>query len=99
MLLPPPLKPEKLHDIMSMEITTVVEEELLPNINVLVGVDADPVVAGHDQDLHLAVGLAAMVGKPDLSTHPEADDIGQWFKFCSFQKIRSEEIRVSNGCK
>ena len=84
---------------MSMEITTVVEEELLPNINVLVGVDADPVVAGHDQDLHLAVGLAAMVGKPDLSTHPEADDIGQWFKFGSFQKIRSEEVRVSNGCK
>jgi len=55
---------------MSMEITTIVEEELLPNINVLVGVDADPVVAGHHQDLHLAVGFAAVVSKPYLATHP-----------------------------
>ena len=66
---------------MSMEITTIVEEELLPNVNVLVGVDADPVVAAHHQDLHLAVGLAAVVGKPDLASHPEVGGIGQWFKF------------------
>ena len=83
MLLPPPSNQKKLHDIMSMEITTVVEEELLPNINVLVGVDADPVVASHNEDLHLAVGLAAVVGKPDLASHPEVDGIGQWLKFFS----------------
>ena len=70
-----------LHNIMSMEITTVVEEEFLPDINVLVGVDANPVIASHDQDLHLAVWLAAVVGKPDLATHPEVDGTGQWFKF------------------
>ena len=63
---------------MSMEITTIVEEELLPDIDVLVGVDADPVVAGHHQDLHLAVGLAAVVRKSYLSTHPEVD--GQQFE-------------------
>ena len=56
---------------MSNEITTIVEKELLPNVNVLVGVDADPVVAGHHQDLHLAVGFAAVVREPDLSSHPE----------------------------
>ena len=60
---------------MSMEITTIVEEELLPNVNVLVGVDADPVVAGHHQDLHLAVGLAAVVRKSDLTPHPGVDSI------------------------
>ena len=60
---------------MPMEITTIVEEEFLPDVNVLVGVDADPVVAGHHQDLHLAVGLAAVVCKPDLSTHPDVDSI------------------------
>ena len=56
---------------MSNEITTIVEKELLPNVNVLVGVDADPVVAGHYQDLHLAVGFAAVVREPDFSSHPE----------------------------
>ena len=60
-----------LENIMSNEITTIVEKELLPNVNVLVGVDADPVVAGHHQDLHLAVGFAAVVREPDLSPHPE----------------------------
>ena len=56
---------------MSNEITTIVEKELLPNVNVLVGVDADPVVTGHHQDLNLAVGFAAVVREPDLSPHPE----------------------------
>ena len=56
---------------MSNEITTIVEKELLPNVDVLVGVDADPVVAGHHQDLHLAVGFATVVREPDLSPHPE----------------------------
>ena len=67
-----------LHNIMPMEITTIVEEEFLPDVDVLVGVDADPVVAGHHQDLHLAVGLAAVVRKSDLPTHPEVDGIDQW---------------------
>ena len=66
---------KELDNIMAMEITTIVEEELLPDINVLVGVDADPVVARHHQDLHLAVGLAAVVRKSDLTTHPGQDDI------------------------
>ena len=66
-----PIEFGRLENIMSNEITTIVEKELLPNVNVLVGVDADPVVAGHHQDLHLAVGFAAVVREPDLSPHPE----------------------------
>ena len=73
---PPQNQRKELHNIMPMEITTIVEEEFLPDVNVLVGVDADPVVAGHHQDLHLAVGLAAVVRKSDLTTHPEMDGIG-----------------------
>ena len=66
-----PMELGRLENIMSNEITTIVEKELLPNVNVLVGVDADPVVAGHHQDLHLAIGFAAVVREPDLSPHPE----------------------------
>ena len=72
---------------MAMEITTIVEEEFLPNVNVLVGVDADPMVARHHQDLNLAVGLAAVVGKSDLTTHPEQDGMGQWFERGIFRAI------------
>ena len=59
-----------LHDVVSIEIRTIIEEELLPHVYVLVGIYADPVVAADHQDFHLAVGLARVVGEPDLAPHP-----------------------------
>ena len=61
---------------MSIEIRTIIEEELLSHVDVLVGIDTDPVVAADHQDLHLAVGLAGVVGEPDLAAHPEHVNTG-----------------------
>ena len=55
---------------MSVKILAVVEEELLALLDLLVGVDADPVVAVHKEDLDGAVGLRTVVGESDLASHP-----------------------------
>ena len=48
----------------------VVEEELLPRLDVSLGKDADPVVPVHHQHLGTAVGVDGVVGKSDLVPLP-----------------------------
>ena len=49
---------------------SVVEEELLPRLDVPLGEDADAVVAVHLQHFGLAVGIDGVVGEPDLVALP-----------------------------
>ena len=48
----------------------VVEEQLLPRLDVSLGKDADPVVPVHHQHLGTAVGVDGVVGKSDLVPLP-----------------------------
>ena len=58
------------NDIMSVKVLAVIEEKLFSLLDLLVGVDADPVVAVHNEDLDGAVGLGAMISEANLATHP-----------------------------
>ena len=49
---------------------TIVKEQLLPQIDILVRVDTYPVVAVHEEDLDATVGFVGMIGKPNFATHP-----------------------------
>ena len=53
-------------NIMSMKVLAVIKEEL----NVSVGIDANPMVTIHQEDLHFAVWLEAVVGKPYFASNP-----------------------------
>ena len=64
----------RLHELqskMSMKILAVVEKKFFSLLDILVGVDSDPVVAVHHEDFHFAVGLGGVVGEPYLPSHPE----------------------------
>ena len=54
-----------------MKVLAVIKEEFLPQLNVPVGIDANPMVTIHQEDLHFAVGLGAVVGKPYFASDPE----------------------------
>ena len=60
-----------LNNIMSMKILAVIEEELFSLFDVPVGINSNPVIAIHHEDLHLAVRFVAVVGEPDLASHPD----------------------------
>ena len=55
---------------MSMKVLAVIKEEFLPQLNVPVGIDANPMVTIHQEDLHFAVWLGAVVGKPYFASNP-----------------------------
>ena len=53
-----------------MKVLAVIEKQLLPDLNVLVGINSNPVITVHHEDLHFAIWFRAVVSEPNLPSHP-----------------------------
>ena len=62
------------NQIVTHKVLAIVEEELLPKLDVLFGVDTDAVVSVYEEDLHLAVGLGRVVSESDVASEPEQNE-------------------------
>ena len=71
-----------LNNIMSMKILAVVKEKFFSLQNLLVGIDSDSMISVHHQNLHFTIGLGTVIGKSDLSPHPE-----KYIFNCLFKKV------------
>ena len=54
-----------------MKILAVVEKKFLSLLYVLVGVNTDPVIPVHHENLHITIRLGAVIGESYLAPDPK----------------------------
>ena len=54
-----------------MKILAVVEKKFLSLLDVLVGVDTDPVIPVHHENFHITIRLGTVIGESYLSPDPK----------------------------
>ena len=58
---------------MSVKILAIIEKKFFSLLDVLAGVDSNPVIAVHQENSHTTVWLGGMICESDLSSHPEIE--------------------------
>ena len=59
------------NNVVSMKILAVVEKKFLSLLDVLVGVDTDPVIPVHHENFHITIRLGTVIGESYLSPDPK----------------------------